>query len=181
MSGLRYFWPVHVALNGYRRRGNLIIWDFYHLKPTQDVSLHWAPGFANVVVNGRPIIPQGVDDPGTQFTSEVNSGSAGWARLSGNDVRAEAHIAANWLHAKFGPGHIRGNIGISRGKRWVAVTLGSRQVQTSSGKLFYLTHPATAVGRGYTVVNLRPIVQGLGGKMRFDKKQGRVYVTLPAD
>ena len=173
---------MHIDLKGYRRHGDVIVWDFYHLKPTQDIDVHWIPGFANVVVNGKPIVPDAdLNSAKIQFTSEVNSGRAGWSRLSGDDVRVEVRIAADWLDAEVVAGRTHGNIGISRGNRWVAVTLGSRRVQTSSGKVFYLTHPSELVGPGYTVVNLRPIVQGLGGRMRFDRKQGRVFVTLPPD
>ena len=160
--------------SGYRIVGSQLVWEFHDFEPdgnTPNITVGWWSGFWDIVMNGNHVLTR--DLRNSDYCPDV------LPRKKGNDVVLQINTAAVVLGAEMEvkqekpPFRVR----LTRGTHWVELQQGSKQAETSKGRI---TLPQTVqTQKRHMIVQLRPLVSALGGEMKSDTKKGKFMVSLP--
>jgi|GEM_PF-1491947 len=191
LGPLANYSPLQIG-GHWHRNGDTVSWDLKSIKPDtkDDINIQWYPSFRNVYIDGTPA-GQGVKGqawrPGYQFLfiglpHEPEPVYACNRRGTRFDIPID--LATEWLHGKFTVGK-NGSVRIGLGQRWADARIGSRLLHTSSGEVVRMDRPARlgptpqgAEGELY-IVELRALVQALGGQTHLSGAADRLDINLP--
>jgi len=164
----------------HKRVGHHLIWEFRNFEPQMDIEIHWQSGFWDFEINGRGIEPgdcwegNNYREDGSIIHEPVNK-----PEKVGNDIRLQLTTVRRWLGLRLRvlreekPYRVRleapsGWIELEQGSRWALTPKGRRQ----------LPEPVR-LKNDRLVTYLRPIVEALGGKMRWNRYKRKFVITMP--
>jgi hypothetical protein len=165
----------------HKRVGHLLIWEFRNFEPKTDIEIQWWGGFWDFEINGYSIKPwecwEGeyyVWKNGSSSPEPVNP-----PEKRGNDIRLQLTTAVRWLGLRLRmlreekPYRVR----LEAPSGWIELEQGSRWALTPKGRR-RLPEPVR-LKNDHLVTYLRPIVEALGGTMRWDRHKRKFIITMP--
>jgi hypothetical protein len=166
---------------GYTRRNHKFSWDLRNLEPSadDDVYVRWWDGFKDIWVNGKAIAAHEDRFDVNAYRFDVNADKGNQPpRSNGREVFLPIRAAAAFLGCKLKVLSSR-SVQIDGPIRRLGLTTGSRIM--TSGPRKYMLHRRVWVVRNdwgaSKMVELRPLVEALGGKSWWDKKG--LHIKLP--
>jgi hypothetical protein len=167
--------------DGYTRRNHKFSWDLRNLEPTgdDDVYIRWWDGFKDIWVNGKAIAADENRFDVNAYRFDVNGDKGNQPpRSNGREVFLPIRAAAAFLGCDLKVLNSR-SVQIDGPIRWLKLTTGSRIM--TSGPRKYMLHRRVWVVRNdwgaSKMVELRPLVEALGGKSWWDRKG--LHIKLP--
>jgi len=164
----------------HKRVGQRLIWEFRNFEPQTDIEIKWWGGFWDFEINGHSIEPWECWEGEYYVTKDGSSPEPiNRPEKRGNDIRLQLTTAVRWLGLRLRvlreekPYRVR----MEAPSGWMELEQGSQWALTPKGRR-RLPEPVR-LKNDHMVTYLRPIVEALGGTMRWDRHKRKFIITMP--